>query len=208
MKDGRARYWLSYGVTDNASDVFQSTDTFRKLCISSSLWSWWSCAYALILCVTDICLMYFNCVFHCNFPRKNCFTIRPITNFFRNASLVDTEAVHCFWLALGCVLHLLKLKVYIFVLRIYRCIVGIRAFKFLVVNDKWWHKILKEYRLIIYLCPVLVAIKVVKEEDFIHFAYSVKKKLQAVNLLCLIYLTVKLRKTVTEYIFQIHHAVR
>lgn len=90
MKDGRARYWLSYGVTDNASDVFQSTDTFRKLCISSSLWSWWSCAYALILCVTDICLMYFNCV---------CFTVIFLGKIASLSVLLQTfSGMHPWWI--------------------------------------------------------------------------------------------------------------
>lgn len=95
----------------------------QKLCISSSLWSWWSCANPFALCVTATCLMYFNCV---------CFTVILLRRIALLSILLQTfSGMHpwwilrlyiAFWLTLECVLYLLKFKVYIFVLRTYRCI--------------------------------------------------------------------------------------
>lgn len=82
------------------------------------------------------CLVYFNCV---------CFTVIFLGKIALLSILLQTfSGMHpwwilrlyiVFWLTLECVLYSLKFKVYIFVLRTYSCITGIRASIFPVVYN-------------------------------------------------------------------------
>lgn len=99
-------------------DLLEHRSVKKKIInISSSLWSWSCCLHLFILHVTDILVVYFNYV--------------QITVIFlgRIASILlqNCSGIHplwilslyiAFWLALGCVLRLLKLTVYIFFLGI------------------------------------------------------------------------------------------